>query len=108
MPDRLHQSYSLARLAGAEVILLAAKRAGAAAAVLSDASPGVIAFAEKGHAAIQPAMEKAAKHKGREARGSVLRISNAGQTERISLAADPLLIKRSSFPFGDLFFTGWV
>jgi homoserine kinase len=78
MTDRLHQPYRLARLAGVEDILLAAKQAGAAAAALSGAGPGVIAFSESGHSAIQCAMEEAAKNKGMEARGFVLRISNRG------------------------------
>jgi homoserine kinase len=75
---RLHQPYRLARLAGVEDILLAAKQAGAAAAAIFGAGPEVSAFSESGHSAIQRAMEEAAKNKGMEARGFVLRISNRG------------------------------
>jgi homoserine kinase len=84
MQDRLHQSYRLARLAGVEEILQAAKQAGAAAAVLSGAGPGVIAFAESGWPEIQSAMLAAAKEKKLAARGFLLRVSNSGAYERES------------------------
>ena len=78
MTDWLHESYRLARLAGLEDILLEAKQAGVSAAALSDTSPGAIAFAKKGHAEIQRAMDEIANNKRMEARGFVLRISNHG------------------------------
>jgi homoserine kinase len=82
MQDRLHQPYRLAQLPGAEEILLAAKQAGAAAAVLSGAGPGVIAFAESGLNEIQDAMLGAAKEKGIAARGFLLHVSNSGVYEK--------------------------
>jgi homoserine kinase len=44
MQDRLHQPYRLKLVPGAEAALAAARQAGAAAAVLSGAGPGLIAF----------------------------------------------------------------
>jgi homoserine kinase len=82
MQDRLHQPYRLARLPGVEEILQAAKQAGAAAAVLSGAGPGVIAFAESGLAEIQNAMLAAAKEHKLAARGFNLNVSNAGANEK--------------------------
>jgi homoserine kinase len=82
MQDRLHQSCRLARLAGVADILQAAKQAGAAAAVLSGAGPGVIAFAESGLPEIQNAMLGAAKEKKLAARGFILHVSNTGAIEK--------------------------
>jgi|WetSurMetagenome_2_1015567.scaffolds.fasta_scaffold13223_3 homoserine kinase len=82
MQDRLHQSFRLARLSGVEEILQAARQAGAAAAVLSGAGPGVIAFAESGLAEIQNAMLAAAKERKLAARGFILNVSNTGAIEK--------------------------
>jgi homoserine kinase len=82
MQDRLHQSYRLARLPGVDDILQAAKQAGAAAAVLSGAGPGVIAFADSGLEEIQNAMLGAAKERKLAARGFILHISNTGAIEK--------------------------
>jgi homoserine kinase len=82
MQDRLHQSFRLARLAGVEEIIQAAKQAGAAAAVLSGAGPGVIAFAESGLTEIQTAMLGAAKERKFAARGFILNVSNTGAIEK--------------------------
>jgi homoserine kinase len=82
MQDRLHQSYRLAHLPGVEEILQAAKQAGAAAAVLSGAGPGVIAFAESGLPEIQNAMLAAAKDRKVAARGFILHVSNTGAIEK--------------------------
>lgn len=82
MQDRLHQPYRLARLPGVEEILQAAKQAGAAAAVLSGAGPGMIAFADSGLDEIQNAMLGAAKERKLAARGFILHVSNTGATEK--------------------------
>jgi homoserine kinase len=82
MQDRLHQPYRLPRLPGVEEIILAAKQAGAAAAVLSGAGPGVIAFADSGLEEIQNAMLGAAKGKKLPVRGFILHVSNAGASEK--------------------------
>jgi homoserine kinase len=82
MQDRLHQPYRLALLPGVEEIIQAAKQAGAAAAVLSGAGPGVIAFAESGLPEIQIAMLGAAKERKLAARGFLLHISNSGANEK--------------------------
>ncbi len=82
MQDRLHQPYRMARLPGMEEIILAAKQAGAAAAVLSGAGPGVIAFAESGLDEIQTAMLAAAKEQKLSVRGFLLHVSNTGANEK--------------------------
>jgi homoserine kinase len=82
MQDRLHQPYRLARLPGVEEIIQAAKQAGAAAAVLSGAGPGVIAFADSGLEEIQTAMLGAAKERKIASRGFILHVSNTGATEK--------------------------
>jgi homoserine kinase len=82
MQDSLHQPYRLARIPGAEQIILAAKQAGAAAAALSGAGPGIIAFAESGLDEIQNAMLAAAKEKRIAARGFLLHTSNSGAYEK--------------------------
>lgn len=59
MHDRLHQPYRLPLLAGAGEAILAAQQLGAAAG-LSGAGPGVIAFVSEGNqAAVQQAMQAA-------------------------------------------------
>ncbi len=82
MQDRLHQPYRLARLPGVDAIIQAAKQAGAAAAVLSGAGPGVIAFADSGLNEIQTAMQGAAKEKGVNARSFILDVTNSGANEK--------------------------
>ncbi|OGO07983.1 MAG: homoserine kinase [Chloroflexi bacterium RBG_13_60_9] len=84
MQDRLHQPYRMAHLPGVEDIIQAAKLAGAAAAVLSGAGPGVIAFAESGLDGIQTAMLAAAKERKLAVRGFILHVSNAGANEKES------------------------
>lgn len=56
MQDRLHQDFRLPDIPGAVPALAAAKAAGATAAALSGAGPGVIAFAKQNHEAIGQAM----------------------------------------------------
>ncbi len=82
MQDRLHQPYRMMHLPGVEEIIQAAKQAGAAAAVLSGAGPGVIAFADSGLEEIQNAMLGAAKERKLTARGFILHISNTGVIEK--------------------------
>jgi homoserine kinase len=82
MQDRLHQPYRLARLPGVEDLIQAAKQAGAAAAVLSGAGPGVIAFADSGLEEIQNAMLGAARERKLAARGFILHVSNTGAGEK--------------------------
>ncbi|MBN2085368.1 MAG: homoserine kinase [Anaerolineales bacterium] len=82
MQDRLHQPYRMGRLPGVEEIIQAAKQAGAAAAVLSGAGPGVIAFADSGLDEIQTAMLAAAREQKLAVRGFILHISNTGANEK--------------------------
>ncbi len=82
MQDRLHQPYRMPHLPGVEEIIQAARQAGAAAAVLSGAGPGVIAFADSGLEGIQTAMLAAAKERKLAARGFVLHVSNTGANEK--------------------------
>jgi homoserine kinase len=56
MQDRLHQDFRLPDIPGAIPALAAAKAAGATAAALSGAGPGIIAFAKQNHEAIGRAM----------------------------------------------------
>jgi homoserine kinase len=78
MADRLHQPYRLELFPGVHEIMQAAKFSGSAAAVLSGAGPGVIAFSENRHEIILDSMLKASATAGLPAKGFILRTTNAG------------------------------
>ena len=82
MQDRLHQPYRLPRIPGAEEAILAARQAGAAAAALSGAGPGVIAFLPPNEPSIAEhvlkAMEASFHDAGVQARGFQLRTTSQG------------------------------
>jgi homoserine kinase len=78
MEDRLHQPYRLGLLPAASEMIQAAKQAGAAAAVLSSAGPGVIAFTDTGLGRIEAAMQQAEKDQGFRNQGFLLSISCQG------------------------------
>src|SRR4030042_2009201 len=84
MQDRLHQPYRLACLPGVEDLMQAPKQAGAAAAALSGAGPGVIAFADSGLIEIQNAMLSAAKENKMTCRSYILHVTNSGVHEKES------------------------
>ncbi len=75
--DRLHQPYRLPLVPGAEAALAAAHRAGAVAAGLSGAGPGVIAFAPhlQDAAPVAAAMVDAFRRHGVAARGWAVRVA---------------------------------
>ncbi len=77
MDDRLHQPYRLKLIPGGEDALLAARQAGAAAA-LSGAGPGLIAFTHKDAAPIAAAMAAAFARVGVLARSYSLGIAMCG------------------------------
>jgi homoserine kinase len=78
MQDRLHQPYRLGLIPGAESALRAARQAGAKAAALSGAGPGIIAFCEKGEEDIAAAMVAAFTRAGVPARSFPLGLSARG------------------------------
>ncbi len=78
MTDTLHQPHRLSLIPGARQAMEAAKEAGAAAAALSGAGPGIIAFSSKKDPAIGDAMTRAFEQVGLSARTFSLKISNHG------------------------------
>ncbi|NMA13079.1 MAG: homoserine kinase [Chloroflexi bacterium] len=80
MRDKLHQQYRMKLFSGSEDILAAAVSAGASAAGISGAGPGIIAYtmcAERCHEILQ-AMTTAAKKAGYRPHAYELRISSQG------------------------------
>lgn len=78
MKDRLHQPYRLPLIPGAAEVMQAARQAGAYAAALSGAGPGVVAFCRGGAAAVAEAMAQAFQGAGVPARHWALRVSQKG------------------------------
>jgi homoserine kinase len=78
MDDRLHQPYRLKLIPGAVEVLQAARQAGAAAAAISGAGPGIIAFTRQDPEAVAEAMIAAFSQAGLTARGWALSVSNTG------------------------------
>lgn len=78
MDDRLHQSYRLALIPGAQQALQAAKQAGAAAAVISGAGPGMLAFVCGDSDPVMTAMQNAFRMAGKTSRAWKLRTTNLG------------------------------
>lgn len=78
MEDRLHQPYRLGLIPGAEAALRAAHAAGANAAALSGAGPGVVAFCREQAQEIAEAMVRAFEGAGVKARGWGVDISTDG------------------------------
>lgn len=78
MDDRLHQPYRLKLIPGAASAMEEAKMAGAAAAALSGAGPGVIAFSSKAESGIGESMRRAFEAAGLTARIFHLRVSSRG------------------------------
>jgi len=83
MSDTLHQPYRLSLIPGGQAAMDAAKRAGAAAAALSGAGPGIIAFSSKRDPAIGEAMRRAFEEAGLQARIFQLRMSPHGAEAQI-------------------------
>ncbi len=78
MQDRLHQPYRLKLIPGAEAALAAARQAGAAAAALSGAGPGVVAFGRAPLEPVSQAMLAAFLAAGLPARAWTLGVSTQG------------------------------
>ena len=78
MDDRLHQPYRLKLIPGAAEALAAARRAGAAAAAISGAGPGMIAFGQGNMAPVGEAMQSAFEAAGLAARCWTLTVSPTG------------------------------
>jgi len=78
MDDRLHQPYRLPLIPGAEAALRAARVAGASAAALSGAGPGVIAFGKGDMSPAADAMRQAFEAAGLKARAWVLATTSYG------------------------------
>jgi homoserine kinase len=78
MDDRLHQPYRLKLIPGAASALEAARQAGASAAALSGAGPGVIAFSSKAESGIGESMRRAFEAAGLTAGIFNLRVSDRG------------------------------
>lgn len=81
--DRLHQPYRLALIPGAEAALAAARRAGAIAAGISGAGPGLIAFAPHFDDAtpVAEAMAAAFRENGVAARGWAVGVASGAVVE---------------------------
>jgi len=78
MDDALHQPYRLPLIPGAREAMEAAKRAGAAAAALSGAGPGLVAFSAKPEPGIGASMRRAFEAAGLRARSFELEVSQNG------------------------------
>lgn len=78
MQDRLHQPYRLKLIPGAAAALEAAREAGANAAALSGAGPGVVAFCRGPTGASAVAMVREFEKAGVTARSWSLRVSDSG------------------------------
>ena len=83
MTDTMHQSYRLPLIPGGGEAMDVAKEAGAAAAVISGAGPGIIAFSAKRDPAIGEAMTRAFEKAGYAARTFQLKMSPHGAEAQI-------------------------
>ncbi len=83
MQDRLHQQYRLELIPGAEAALSAAIQAGAAAAALSGAGPGVVAFGKERLGVVRQAMLAAFQAAGLPARAWTLAVTSQGAQRTI-------------------------
>jgi len=78
MGDRIHEPFRMPLIPGAIQARQAALEAGAVAACLSGAGPGMIAFADQGHEQIGLAMQRAFEDSGLTARHWTLKTSEQG------------------------------
>ncbi len=78
MDDRLHQPYRSPHIPGFKAVVLAARKAGAAAVALAGAGPGLVALAERDLALIGDAMVAAFQQVGVAARRLVLPVDRHG------------------------------
>jgi homoserine kinase len=78
MDDRIHEPYRLPAIPGALAARQAALANGACAVCLSGAGPGMIAFANGAHEAIEEAMQSAFASSGLNARTWALDVAQRG------------------------------
>jgi len=78
MVDKLHQPYRLPLIPGSTEAILAARKSGAAAAVLSGAGPSVITFGLEGMEQVAKSMQHAFKEAGQASRIFLARVSSRG------------------------------
>jgi len=78
MEDRLHQPYRVPLIPGMAQAFRAARAAGAAAATLSGAGPGIVAFAPDNHKLIAGAIVRAFAAEGLASRTWILPIDRTG------------------------------
>lgn len=78
MVDKLHQPYRLPLIPGAAEAIMAARKSGAAAAVLSGAGPSVIAFGLEGLDQVAKSMQNAFKEAGKSSRIFLTHVSSQG------------------------------
>ena len=83
MTDTLHQPHRLSLIPGGREAMEAAKEAGASAAALSGAGPGIIAFSSKRDPAIGEAMTRAFEQAGLSARVFQMKITDHGAEAQI-------------------------
>lgn len=83
MTDTLHQPYRLPLIPGGQEAMQAAREAGAAAAAISGAGPGIIAFSSQRDPGIGEAMIHAFEQAGCSARAFQLKISHHGAEAQI-------------------------
>ena len=83
MTDTLHQPHRLSLIPGAREAMEMARDAGASAAALSGAGPGIIAFSSRRDPAIGEAMTRAFEGAGLSARIFQLKLSNHGAEARL-------------------------
>ncbi len=86
MQDRLHQPYRKGFIPGFDLVMEAARKAGAAAVALSGAGPALVAFAPSDHEEIAEAMANAFRAEGVQADALVLRVDRAGLQVRAEAA----------------------
>ena len=84
MDDRLHQPYRLKLIPGAEAALHAAKKAGAPAAALSGAGPGIVAFCTDDASGIADVMVHTFQKAGVSARAWALHVTSKGASSTYS------------------------
>lgn len=86
MQDRLHQPYRKGFIPGFDLVIEAARKAGAAAVALSGAGPGLVAFAPSHHEEIAEAMANAFRAEGIQAEALVLPVDRSGLQVRAEAA----------------------
>lgn len=84
MADRLHQPYRKTLIPGFDAVVMEARKAGAAAIVLSGAGPALVAFAPDRHWDIAAAMKAAFEANGLACRTFVLPVDRQGVQVQMS------------------------